>query len=290
MAAMGSDSCAVVMTFTGDLLLDRGVRERIQSDGIDALFSPSVDSLFCNSDIVVSNLECPATHVKSPLNKWIVFRGDPEWLADLKRQHITHLSLANNHSIDQGREGLMDTVDEIAAAGIIPVGAGMNMNDASKPILLTEKPRKVWLLASLRLSLENFPYLPELPCVSQLEFSQLIQQIRLLKNEDPTCFVVVSLHWGGENTFHPLIQQVAEAHQIIDAGADIIIGHHPHTLQPAEQFKGKWIFYSIGNFIFDALKTFHSTACVVNIHLTKLHAEVKSIPVVIDHCTPVITK
>ena len=97
----------LTVTFTGDMLLDRGVRQIIERHHGDAgcLFSPSVDSVFAGSHIVIANLECPATAIKSPALKNFVFRGEPEWLQALQEHGITHLNLANNHSIDQGRKG-----------------------------------------------------------------------------------------------------------------------------------------------------------------------------------------
>ena len=99
----------VTIIFTGDILLDRGVRKVIEKHGADHLFSKAVDSVFHASDMVVGNLECPATKIKAPVQKQFIFRAEPEWLRVLRSHGITHLNLANNHTIDQGREGLMDT-------------------------------------------------------------------------------------------------------------------------------------------------------------------------------------
>ena len=98
-------SDTLTVTFTGDVLLDRGVRKVIEQHQGDAgcLFSPSVDSVFAGSHLVIANLECPATIIKSPALKNFVFRGEPEWLQVLREHGVTHLNFANNHSIDQGR-------------------------------------------------------------------------------------------------------------------------------------------------------------------------------------------
>ena len=97
------------IVITGDLLLDRGVRQKIDMVGVDALFSPTIDSLFHSSNYVIANLECPVTKIRERVFKRFIFRGEPEWLPTLRRHGITHLNLANNHSIDQGRRGLLDT-------------------------------------------------------------------------------------------------------------------------------------------------------------------------------------
>ena len=109
--------------FTGDILLDRGVRRVINQHGVDHLFSDGIDSVFRSAQVVVGNLECPATKIEAPVFKQYIFRGEPEWLEALKRHGITHLNLANNHSIDQGREGLIDTYQNILAAGMTPLGS-----------------------------------------------------------------------------------------------------------------------------------------------------------------------
>ena len=94
--------------FTGDILLDRGVRQVIEHYGVSHLFSEGIDSVFRSAQLVVGNLECPATKIESPVFKRFIFRGEPEWLDILQHHGYTHLNLANNHSIDQGREGLLD--------------------------------------------------------------------------------------------------------------------------------------------------------------------------------------
>ena len=237
----------LTVTFTGDVLLDRGVRRAIEQNNGDThfLFSSGIDSLFSTSDVVVANLECPATKVDAPVYKKFVFRGEPEWLATLKAHGVTHLNLANNHSIDQGREGLIDTRDNIIKEGMVPIGAGNNMEDAVQPVLISSSPRNVYVLASLRLALENTPYLPDHPSVT---------------------------------------------HQLIDAGADCLICHHTHTMQSVEQYHGKYIYYSIGNFIFDQKRDINARACAVSLKITEDTITPTTIPIYIHNCTPHIVR
>ena len=109
--ALAADTLDIVLT--GDILLDRGVRKVIDQHGADHLFSAGIDSVFHSAQVVVGNLECPATKIKAPVFKRFIFRGEPEWLTTLKAHGITHLNMANNHAIDQGRQGLMDTRQNI---------------------------------------------------------------------------------------------------------------------------------------------------------------------------------
>ena len=277
---------SLTVVLTGDILLDRGVRQVIERRGADHLFSPGVDSVLSSAQVVVGNLECPATKIEAPVFKRFVFRGEPEWLQTLHRHGFTHLNLANNHSIDQGREGLMDTHRNIQRAGMVPIGAGATMNEAVQPVLLAESPRRVYLVPSLRLALENYAYLPDQPCVSQEPMDSLLERVRMLKRADSTAIVIVSLHWGGEHTLQPVPRQRVEAHQLIMAGADVIVCHHTHTLQTIEEFRGKKIYYSIGNFIFDQAKPLNSRACMVRLNIKRDGFTVETVPIEILHCVP----
>jgi len=306
----------LTLTFTGDLLLDRGVRRTIEAysrqmyrhsqqpalhtsgspdslNCLDCLFSHSIDSLFRASQVVVANLECPATKIKAPVFKRFNFRSEPEWLPALRRHGITHLNLANNHSIDQGRQGLMDTHRNIIASGMTPVGAGNDKQEAVQPVLLaqtqpSEGSRRVWLLSSVRLVLENFAHLDDRPCVSQEPMDSLLRRVYLLRKSDPRAVIIVSLHWGGEHTLKPVPAQRLDAHRLIDAGADALVCHHTHTQQTIETYRGHPIYYSIGNFIFDQQKPINSHACLVQLKVMADSIYAVTVPIVIQRCKPQI--
>ena len=279
-SALCADTLDIVLT--GDILLDRGVRREIERHGVDHLFSTGVDSVFRSAQVVVGNLECPATKIQKPVQKLFIFRGEPEWLQVLQRHGVTHLNLANNHSIDQGREGLMDTKRNVSAAGMVPIGAGANMQEAAEPVLLASQPRNVWLVPSLRLALENYTYLPDKPSVSQEPMDSLLTRIANLP------VIIVSLHWGGEHTLQPARSQRWDAHQLIRAGADVLVCHHTHTLQTIEEFQGKKIYYSVGNFIFDQHKPMNTKACMVRLKVSSHNVETETIPIEIRNCIPAI--
>lgn len=281
-----TEDSTLTVVLTGDILLDRGVRQTIEHRGVDHLFSNGIDSVFHATQLVVGNLECPATKIEAPVFKRFIFRGEPEWLNTLKDHGITHLNLANNHSIDQGRQGLLDTKQNIIEAGMVPIGAGENMDEAAQPVLLAEHPRKVWLVASLRLALENYAYLPDKPCVSQEPMDSLLERVNRLRKADSTAIIIVSLHWGGEHTLQPVPSQRIEAHQLILAGADVLVCHHTHTFQTVEDFHGKKIYYSVGNFIFDQQKPLNSRACIVQLNIKKDDLIVETIPIEIRMCVP----
>lgn len=268
----GGDTLTVA--FTGDILLDRGVRRQIEDNGIESIFDERADSVFRCCDIVVGNLECPATTLRTPMMKRFVFRAEPEWLEALRAHGFTHLNLANNHTVDQGRRGLVDTWHNVEQYGMVPVGVGNTMAEAAQPVLLAKHPRKVWLIASLQMPLEHFPYLPEMPSVNQETIDSMLVRIRALRGEDSTAVIIVSLHWGQEHTLEPTPPQRSIAHRLIDAGADALICHHTHTLQTIEQYRGKYIYYSLGNFIFDQDRDINRRTCVPQLKITRDSIEV----------------
>ena len=282
---LDNDSTLTVV-LTGDILLDRGVRRVIEHHGVGHLFSDGVDSVFQSAQVVVGNLECPATKIQAPVFKRYIFRAEPEWLDTLRQHGITHLNLANNHSIDQGREGLLDTRQNILAAGMVPIGAGANMAEASEPVLLAEQPRKVWLVPSLRLALENYAYLTDKPCVSQEPMDSLLSRVHRLRQQDSTAVIIVSLHWGAEHKLEPVPRQRHDAHMLIKTGADLLVCHHTHTLQTIEDYSGHPIYYSVGNFIFDQPSPLNSEACMVRLTIRRDTLETETIPIEIRHCVP----
>lgn len=276
----------LVLAFTGDILLDRGVRRQVEAHGVESLFSEGMDSLLRTADFVVGNLECPATEVKAPVHKKFIFRGEPEWLESLCKHGFTHLNLANNHSMDQGRKGLVSTIKHVKDAGMTPFGAGNDMNEARQPLLLAESPRKVFVVASEQMALENYPFLPSKPSVSAMTVDSLCAKVRLLKRENPGCCVLVCLHWGLEHTRKPLLWQRRDAKMLAEAGADAIIGHHTHTLQSHELIGDVPVFYSIGNFIFDLPAEINRKGAVVLLRIGRNSLKAEAVPYEIRGCTP----
>ena len=154
--------------------------------------------------------------------------------------------------------------------------------------MLASQPRNVWLVPSLRLALENYAYLPDKPCVSQEPMDSLLNRVHRLRKADSTAVIIVSLHWGGEHTLQPANSQRWDAHQLIRAGADVLVCHHTHTLQTIEEFRGKMIYYSVGNFIFDQHKPLNTKACMVRLKVSTDDVETETIPVEIRACVPTI--
>ncbi|MDR1919015.1 MAG: CapA family protein [Tannerellaceae bacterium] len=271
--------------FTGDLLLDRGVREQIDRKGGAAALFSQVSAVWADYDAVVVNLECPVTTRLAPVNKRYVFRADPPCLPALQKAGITHAALANNHSYDQGRNGLEDTYRHLCEQNIRPIGAGSNASQACRPVFVSKGSIRVAIFNSVLLPLENWEYLADAFSLCQASTEELCMQIRQLKSKEK-CYVVVVLHWGTEYAAQAHLQQIRDARQLIDAGADAIVGHHPHVVQPQESYRGKPIFYSLGNFIFDARREGANRGLMAGLTFTRQGISIQKHGYEIRQCIP----
>lgn len=277
----------LTVCFTGDVLLDRGVRAEIErrKSSADFLFE-DVSKIFKSSDATIINLECPLTDTVTPINKRFIFRGEPIWASSLKRSGVTHAVLANNHSMDQGRKGLIATNRHLTNAGIQSLGYGENQTEACKPVFISKDSIEIAVFSCVRLPLENWVILDEQPGVCQISIENLCESIKCLKEKKPNCHIIIVLHWGLEYQRHPVIAQRKDARLLINAGADAIIGHHPHVIQDEEIYNGKPIFYSLGNFVFDQNKPYTNRGLIVQLIFDKKGLSYKKYPVTIKRCKP----
>lgn len=239
-----NDKKELKILFAGDLMLDRGVRNHIEKKGMNYLFE-DIKPLFKSSDIVIVNFECVASNASlSPTKKKFTFRADPKWLSSLSENGITHVTLANNHSVDFGEEGIRQTVANLNHSGITPIGYYSDETSSCLPTIIKKNKSSIAIFSSCFLNQKN-------GFICNENATTLSERIKKFKEINPSTIVFACLHWGIEMELIPTIEQIAQAHHLINSGADVIIGHHPHVVQTIENYKGKYIFYSIGNFIFD---------------------------------------
>jgi poly-gamma-glutamate synthesis protein (capsule biosynthesis protein) len=283
-----TDNDTLKICFAGDLLLDRGVRQEIEHFGVEIIFS-GVSPLFHTSDAVIANLECPVTYLQAPINKRFIFKGDPKWLGSLKNAGITHLTMANNHIYDQGRDGITDTYNQLILHKIIPIGFGYNHLKACIPVIIKKGNVKVAIFNSVVIPLENFPFLPYKPCICQATPDELANAIADYKLKSPNTYVVVVLHWGFEYQTVPEPSQIAIAVKLVESGADAIIGHHPHVIQTIEFIKNKPVIYSLGNFVFDSFRPEAAQGLIIQLIFSKSKISIKGFSIKIKDCIPVIT-
>lgn len=239
----------LTILFTGDVLLDRGVRPIAEREGVEHILS-GVSPLFREADAVVINLECPLTDTLSPVNKKYIFRADAKWAKDLHEAGVTHAAMANNHTNDQGRRGLQATSQHLAASGITPMGYGCSIEEQLAPVLVEKDGISVAMFNAIMLPIENWCRIDGKPGISQPSADELVHAIAEYKSCH-SGYVVAVLHWGTEFQSTPDIRQRSLAHRLVEAGTDVIIGHHPHVLQPVDTIGSSCVFYSLGNFVFD---------------------------------------
>jgi len=245
---------SLVLIFTGDVLLDRGMRKPLEEKVFKGLIEEmGVADEFSKADAVVINLECPMTDTITPLNKRYIFRGDTRWACQMREVGITHAAMANNHTNDQGFQGLRNTQRALLDHGITPLGIGSSQEERLTPVVIAKGNVKVALFNAVLFPLENWvsgPSCHEL-IACQVEAQTLAQAIAKYKQQNSKTKVIAVVHWGEEFHTHANLKQRHEAKMLITAGADVIIGHHPHVQQEVTQVLDRWVCYSLGNFLFD---------------------------------------
>ncbi|WP_150266808.1 CapA family protein [Paenibacillus tepidiphilus] len=246
----GDPGATVTLNFAGDVIFAGKAGELLQKQGYAYSYS-ALDGMFTKDDLTVVNLENPITSGGvGAANKQFVFKGAPEALDALKAAGVDAVNLANNHTLDQGEPGLLDTFKHLQERGIPYVGAGKNSKEAFTAQYFERKGIRIALLGFTRVIPESsWAAGPDKTGVAAVYDSQQgLKAIAAAKQKAD--LVVVVVHWGKERVEQYDGTQQTLGRSFIDAGADLVIGGHPHVLQGIEPYKGKWIAYSTGNFIF----------------------------------------
>ncbi len=235
----------VTLVFAGDIVLDDAAGAMI-ARGKDpfAGFAP----LFQNADIRIGNLECVVATTGSAGDKNYTFRAHPRTLPVLKR-HFDAMALANNHSGDYGREAFAEMLGLLPAAGLQFFGGGNNLTEAHTPLIVERKGLRIALLGYNEFMPRSFEADYDAPGVAWSEDEQVVADIRAARSRYRADIVIPVMHWGWENEPLANSRQRALARTMIDAGADAVIGGHPHVTQDTEQYRGRPIVYSVGNFV-----------------------------------------
>ncbi len=250
-AEPGDNSEPVVqLSFVGDVLLDGHVETLLKEKGYAFPYTHVAD-MFQQDDYTIANLETPVTQRGNPVTpKQYVYKSPPEAIPALREAGVDLVNLANNHSMDQGQEGLLDTISVLNENEIQYVGAGADAKRAYAPVVVERNGVKMAFLGFSRVVPEvSWHAGKNKPGVAATyDPTDAVEAIRSAKKVAD--LVIVIAHWGKEKVDHPVDHQKKLSRAYIDAGADLIIGGHPHVLQGFESYQGKWIAYSLGNFIF----------------------------------------
>ena len=283
------DSDGVTIVFAGDVLLDRGIAPIIRRHGVEYLFR-DVSPVFHNADFTIINLECPISDIDAPLMKKYIFRADDSCAAALRKVGVTHCAMANNHIMDQGQSGLADTYKNVLAAGLTPIGYGLNDSARLAPVVIQKNGIQVAIFNDCPLAVENYVNPSNGPGIANLPIAKLLPVISDYRRQHPDTRIVALLHWGIEFRQEPNPSQRIDAARLFAAGADLIVGHHPHVIQDIDTIRGKTVYYSIGNFVFDQQNPLGKQALmpVITFRKDTILQEVKEVEIV-GNC-PMVNK
>jgi len=239
------------MVAVGDVMLSRSVEKTmIGKKNFKYPFIKTAE-LTSGADITFGNLETPIISGKAVNPSEMVFRADPRSVIGLKYAGFDVLSLANNHIMNFGEKGLEATVKELDEAGIKHAGAGIGEDNIGQGAVVTAKGvRFLFLAFTYNTDIRKDPKGVEYG-VSNMDKEKMQSAVKKAKEEADV--VIVSMHAGTEYKTKSGAFQQDFAHGAIDAGADLVIGHHPHVAQEVERYNGKYIIYSLGNFVFDQM-------------------------------------
>jgi Putative enzyme of poly-gamma-glutamate biosynthesis (capsule formation) len=243
----------------GDIMMGRAVGKRLGNnpEGYYAAFK-DVAATLKQGDIVFANLESPLTSSTNSLSKKnkIILKASPDCIDALKNAGFNVLSLANNHMMDYYDKGLFDTMKLLNENKIAYTGAGKNLDEARKPVIIEKNGLRFGIISYTDMAYTyvgnpsiNYAASDNRAGVVPRKYELIHEDIVKLRGK--VDLIAVSLHWGVEETFKITPEMTEFAHRLLDDGADMILGHHPHQFQGIEVYKGKPIIYSMGNFIFD---------------------------------------
>jgi poly-gamma-glutamate capsule biosynthesis protein CapA/YwtB (metallophosphatase superfamily) len=246
----------IVIAAVGDIMMSASIQDAVIRNGYDYGIVFSEIKRDMSADVVFGNLETPVDH-EAEVSGYPQFNARPELLAAVKQAGFTVLSVANNHILDSGPDGLVRTLDNLDAADLHYVGAGRSREEAEQ--ILSVKVRNIttaFLAYTYGTNIgttsgKGSPAVNILRPGDDHDLAPAVQSIQKVRAASD--LVVVSLHWGVEYAPEPTQKQRSTAEALIEAGADIILGHHPHVLQPIETYTAKdgrqgLIAYSLGNF------------------------------------------
>lgn len=242
----------LVISFMGDVMMDSFIGDYIRDYGSDYPWT-DVAPITKESDLAIINLETSvSTRGETKKPEGYGFRSHPDTLQGLVNSGIDMVSLANNHTLDFGEEAFFDTLESLNQYGIAYVGGGKNKREAEEAKILEKNGFKMGFVAYTSvIPWSSWEAGEDKPGTAVLKMEYKEKILKNIQDASKKCDrLTVLLHWGVEYDQAPSEKQRELAHAMIDAGADIIVGHHPHILQGIEFYKEKPIFYSIGNFVF----------------------------------------
>ena len=278
----------VSIAVTGDVMFARNMQSVLSLDS-----SPfnGVSDVTSRVDLLLINFENAATKTDNVLKGDVPLKCNPIYVNLAKANNLTVAALANNHALDYGVNGMKDTISYLKEANITPIGAGNTEDEAHAAVIEEVNGRKITILNYM--DSENFaeysqdvmPYAKNSNAgYSAYSSDDAFKQISQNNDSD---MIIAYLHFGNEYSNSPNDNQIKIAHELIDFGADAVVGSHPHVTQGIEMYNGKPIFYSLGNFIFDQSNPSTHSAYFVKFDLIDNTCQATVYPIYVSNYLPV---
>ncbi|MCI9370939.1 MAG: CapA family protein [Lachnospiraceae bacterium] len=275
----------VTLSFVGDIYVSPMMYEHYQASGISGVISEKIQNIFKSVDIAAADHEYVCGDLPESYKvdyQQYTFLTPSAREGILKDFSFDVMTLANNHMMDYGTEGLASTIREIKKQGIETIGGGSDLSQAMAPYIKEVNGKKIAILAATRVvpQIDWYAQKDKAGLMTTYEqtdrFQMLKEEITRLKTEENCDIVIMYVHWGNDSDKTILGNQVTLGHGYIDAGADIVIGNHTHVLQGMEFYQGKLICYGISNFLFGS---YHSDTMVLTLEIDEAnHITPKMLP------------
>ena len=284
---LGHDEVSVAVT--GDVMFGRKMPAVLESGESPFRY---VENVTKNADVLLVNFENPVTTSTYAVKGDVPLKADPKYTYLLSGANdVVVASQANNHALDYGETGLNESIKNLKEAGIYVIGAGMNSAEATKPVVIEKGDRKITILNYM--DADNFaeyrgvmdPATANSSGYSAYD-SELAQRQIQEARENGSSIIIVYLHYGNEYSRSPNDNQIKISHELINDGADIVIGSHAHVTQGVEMYNGKPIFYNLGNFIFDQSNPATHISYFLNLDLVEDNCTVTLYPTYISNYLP----
>ena len=245
------EPASVTLVAVGDILMHADVKRAAQNAGGFEPLWAEMEPLFHHADLVFGNLETPVAPITGRPGRPFLFNAPVELPTALKHSGFTVLATANNHSYDQGRIGAVETLTRLEVEGLASVGSGRDTAQAELPRIIERHGIRIAFLAWADMLNIDLNREGKGPWINPLKEDKAVEAVRAARLQADA--VVVSLHWGNEYQHHPTKRQRDLAAKLLEAGTDLILGHHPHVLQPLEVTMNGGrqvaVAFSLGNFI-----------------------------------------
>jgi poly-gamma-glutamate capsule biosynthesis protein CapA/YwtB (metallophosphatase superfamily) len=249
----------------GDIMIGSHVAYFLNKFGVGYPFD-STRQILISGDATIGNLEAPFSKTGTQFEKEFAFKIHPKYARGLPAAGFDVFTLANNHTMDFGKDALINTMRTLDTLGIGHCGAGVSYSESKKPALFTKDGITFAFLGYSCTFPKEFWARHDSAGTCSPNESDMVESIRACKKIAD--YTIASFHWGQELRDTPKDYQIYLAHLAIDAGADLILGHHPHILQGMEIYKNRLIIYSLGNFTFGAYSENAKESMIVKVYLT----------------------